>query len=119
MTTQGNLFGPLASSNARIDREVAELRRDLGVARGQGSAGSAWIERAVGYVMEYAAARGGSFLCEDVRSFATDRGFESPPNPKSWGGVMRIACTRGIVHPAGYAPANSSNRSPKVLWRAR
>lgn len=102
-----------------VARRVAEDRRDLGIARAERHAGHDWQERAIGYLLEWiATGNRGPFMCEDVRAFAERRGLESPPTKRAWGGVMRAAKDRCIVQAIGYAPANSSNRSPKVQWTA-
>jgi hypothetical protein len=61
-----------------------------------------------------------TFLCEDVRERIAKDGvaLAEPPSLKAWGRVMLLAKARGVIAPAGYAPARSSNLSPKVLWRA-
>ena len=59
--------------------------------------------------------RGDCFLAEEVRNFAT--GLDLPPDGRAWGVVFRSAAREGLIVKAGYAPAKSSNLSPKVLWR--
>jgi hypothetical protein len=59
-----------------------------------------------------------SFLAEQFVQWAKTR-IESPNDPRNWGGVIsRAAHSKKIVR-VGYAPAESSNGSPKCLWRAR
>jgi hypothetical protein len=97
---------------------VAEARRDIGLARVEMSAGMPWVERAAGLVRAYAL-KHGKFLVEDVRAAAAEwEMIEDPPNAKAWGAAVQLARRRGWVNACGYAPANSSNRSPKVLWEA-
>lgn len=100
-------------------RRAAEHRRETGIARAQRNAGHDWQERAIGYLLEWiAAGNRGPFLCEDVRAFAERSGLDAPPTKRAWGAVMTAAKGRGVVRAVGYAPANSSNRSPKVSWVA-
>ncbi len=97
-------------------KHCAELKRDIGLARVETSAGRPWVERAAELVIRYAR-KHGPFLCEDVRQAACEyRMIESPPNSKAWGAAVKLAQHRGHIRAIGYAPANSSNRSPKVLW---
>lgn len=57
------------------------------------------------------------FLAEDVREWAEKRGMvPAPENAKAWGSVMVRAKKEGLIDNRGYAPANSSNRSPKTQW---
>lgn len=101
---------PTASQSAR--------QRELGLALAVRSVDSAWIERALGYVREFSAYAEGPFLTEQVREFAHSGGLAQPANAKVWGAVMRKAQRQGIVRAFAFAPARSSNGSPKVLWRA-
>lgn len=96
----------------------AEVRRDIGLARVETSAGRTWVERAAELIIRYAR-KHDRFLVEDVRTAAARHGMiEDPPNLKAWGAAVQRARMSGAVRAAGYAPANSSNRSPKVLWEA-
>lgn len=97
---------------------IAEARRDIGLARCERSAGVPWIDRAAELVVRYAR-KHDRFLVEDVREAASRHGMiEDPPNLKAWGAAVKMAQHRGHIRSVGYAPANSSNRSPKVLWEA-
>jgi len=102
----------------QLSIDFAVTRRDLGMARAELSAGAEWQRRALGYVREYCATHGGSWLAEDVREFAEARGFAAPPTKKAWGPVMQQARRAGIVRAVGYAPSRASNMSPKCLWLA-
>lgn len=93
-------------------------QRELGIDRAALSAGPVWRERALGYVREFAAVSRKPFLTEDVRRYAETFGFESPPTAKSWGPVMQQAQREGVVQAFAFAPARSSNGSPKTLWKA-
>lgn len=94
------------------------MKRDAGIARAAKRQSDAWTERAVGYVMEYVVTHREPFLCEAIREFALSRDGFKADQPKAWGHVMRVAAKLGVVKSVGYAPANSSNRSAKVLWLA-
>jgi len=105
--------------NEQLAIDFAATRRDLGIERGAANAGSVWQRRALGYVREFIAlGNRGPFLCEDVRAFAEAAGLPNPPTKRAWGAVMRDARQAGLIRNVGYAPANSSNRSPKVSWLA-
>ena len=101
-------------------QEVATALRDKGMAQSAAHADREtpnWQARAVGYVRLHATVHA-SFLCEDVRAMAEADGFDLPPSKTAWGSVMRQAAREGIVYADGYAPANSSRRGPKSLWRS-
>ncbi len=98
--------------------ELASLRREVGIARSGDRAqrvAPLWWPAALAAVRVYAANHE-TFLAEDVRvSLAAPEGVDK----RAWGSIMRAACQDGIVEHAGYAPANSSNRGPKTLWRSK
>lgn len=57
-----------------------------------------------------------SFLTEAFRAWAEGKGLSPPHDGRAYGGVVQKAVKDGLVMKAGYAPAKSSNLSPKVLW---
>lgn len=101
-------------------QELSRIRADDGIERASEHAKQVsqdWQTKAVGYVRLFALCEP-AFLAEDVREMAERDGFDAPPDGRAWGAVMRQAAREGIVVSAGYAPANSSNGSPKVKWRS-
>jgi hypothetical protein len=102
---------------------LATARRDLGIARAQRraerEAGDDWTETAAAYLADYAhrVAGGQPFLIEDARDAAGAR-VPRVENGRAWGGAVRAAARRKWLVRAGYAPARSSNHSPKCLWIA-
>lgn len=104
---------------AQLAIDFARLRRDDGIERAADHAGQAWQRSARGYLLEFLAIRlkrHDQFLAEDVREFAEKRGITDPPDGRAWGHVLRSAARENIIRKVGYAPARSSNLSPKVLW---
>lgn len=99
-------------------RAAAEARRELGIEHARAGAAhrdAAFEQHALDAIARFARARAGeTFLAEDVRAAA---GTPAGIDPKAWGPVFRLAARRGLIVAAGYGPASSSNRSPKVLWR--
>lgn len=79
-----------------------------------------WVTRACVFVLGYAQtyhADKSAFLIEDAREFAEQSGLTAPPDPRAWGQAAQQLQRRGELVSAGYAPARSSNGSPKVQWR--
>lgn len=106
---QPDLFDP---------REIATARADDGVQRAGDHADSeepGWTDIAADEIREYAQQASGGFLIEDV--VANSRAG-TPPDGRAWGAATRKAVKAGWIVRIGYAPANSSNRSPKCLWAA-
>lgn len=102
-----------------LDFTAARARRDIGIERAARHAtriDPEWLEKAFAFVRQYAENHD-RFLTEDIR--AASRGVVPvTENEKAWGAVMQRAARAGVLAPAGYAPAKTSNCSPKVLWRS-
>lgn len=112
-TPQHDLFTPPTR------RQRAEQRRDIGIERSGQHAERIepdWIDSTVEMIGRYCRIHTGPFLAEDVRSFADVRRHPAPPDGRAWGAAMKRAKSKGMIRSIGFAPANSSNRSPKVLW---
>jgi hypothetical protein len=76
-------------------------------------ASDGWTEKAAMYLASYARL-GDRFLIEE----ATVKYPHTPPDGRAWGAATRLASRRGWIRRVGYAPAASSNGSPKCLWAA-
>jgi hypothetical protein len=102
----------------RIRAVAAETRRDLGVLRASTHADrldAEWRTAALDAVHHHAMLHL-IFLAEDVHVGQT---MPEGVDGRAWGSVMQGARRRGWIEPHGYAPANSSNRGPKVQWLSR
>lgn len=108
---------PLSPPDTITHREVAELRRDLGIACAAHAAERAspgWEVEACAQVMEYAK-RHAHFAVEDVRAvYGTPEGIDA----KAWGPAMKRAARLGIVKADGFVLVNCSNRSPRTNWKS-
>lgn len=103
-----------------LSTAIAETKRDAGIERAADHAERetpGWIEQASQFLRGYARTHV-DFLAEDVVAAAL---FQIPPPPdgRAWGAVFRQAAREGVIHKVGYAPAKTSNLSPKVLWESR
>lgn len=78
-----------------------------------------WSDRAYSALALYCTKMREPFITEDVRAWAEGLGLISAPHDsRAWGAVIRRAAAAGMVEKIGFAPARSSNLSPKVLWQA-
>ena len=117
--------GQASQGHASITVEQSIASRDDGIARvkaGEDRRTPDFFERALTFVSLYSLAmREGNhaFLTEDVVDAWTAQGHAPPEDGRAWGAVMKKARSLGYVKAVGYAPARTSNMSPKVLWRAR
>ena len=96
----------------------AKARRDDGMARAVEHADAVtadWSERAMAALLDFVRSHGDiPFMAEDVRVMADY--IPPPPDGRAWGAVFQRAARAGHIVKVGYAPAKSSNLSPKVLW---
>lgn len=104
-------------------KQAAEARRDAGMALATDKAdrdAEGWSADARAALVRYAQENPHlQFLAEHVRQWAEGKGLVSAPeNGRAWGSVFRNAAADGLIVRVGYAPADSSNRSPKCLWEA-
>lgn len=98
----------------------AQRRRDRGLARALSHAENlslGWNIAADAALSRYLETITGTFLAEQFVAWAR-RVVGDPPDPRAWGGPIRRAAIAGMIQHIGYAPAASSNHSPKALWRA-
>lgn len=72
-----------------------------------------WSEAAMICLLDYADIIGRPFMVEEVRAAS---GLPAPPDGRAWGAVVQRAARSGAISRVGYAPAKSSNLSPKCLW---
>lgn len=105
----------------KSELQKAEFRRDVGIAQAEDHANGvdpSWSEDAYSILEQFCRQATAPFIIEEVRAFADGRGFFSPTDERAWGGVIRRAAAKGLIRKIGYAPAKSSNLSPKCLWEA-
>ncbi len=78
-----------------------------------------WTEKAVALFADYAKQAPSPFLTEQARHFAESHGLSSPPDGRAWGHIAKRCQRAGLVVSTGFGPAESSNGSAKVLWKAK
>jgi hypothetical protein len=102
-----------------LDFKAARERRDTGMQRAADHANRVepeWSDKAYRLAVKMFEIRDASFLAEDVvRSLAGV--IPDPPDKRAWGHIFQRAARNGVIEKIGYAPAATSNCSPKVLWR--
>lgn len=101
--------------------ELARHKRDRGIERAVTHADAVsklWSERAFRWFVIYARTHA-EFITEAAREYAEAQGLPAPTDKRAWGHIAQRAARSGNVESIGYAPANSSNRSAKVLWKSK
>lgn len=103
----------------KYSEAVARRDRGMSLAADKANRDSAgWTEAAMRGLEKYISAHDGDFfLTEQVRAWCEELELvDEPANSKAWGSVMQKAARDGMIKRYGYAPAKSSNLSPKCLW---
>ncbi len=80
-----------------------------------------WKDEALGVLLRYAAASGGStFMLENVRDYADEIGFTKPPTDRAWGAVTLRAKRAGLIVRAGFGCSSRgpAHAHPANLWKA-
>lgn len=80
--------------------------------------GPGWIETAIDEVRAFAQRFSGPFTIERARLHCSP--LPDGADARAWGAITQAAMRRGFIEKTGeYAPAASSNGSPKPLYRGR
>lgn len=111
----------MRSEQLAIDFDAAIARRELGIQQSAEHANQAedeWTGQALALLTAFALQVGRPFLIEEARAYAEVNGLPAPPDARAWGYVARKAYAKKRIDKVGFAPAASSNCSPKVQWTA-
>lgn len=101
--------------------ERARARRDAGMERVRDAAEREvpnWTALALEAVRRFAGHQGGYFTMEQCRAIV-ESDLPHQPRLRAWGGVTQSAIRAGFIEQVRgqYAPAASSNGSPKPMYR--
>lgn len=102
-----------------IDLDAAVRRRDAGMAASLDHAErtlDGWADYAYGLLLWFSDGHSDPWTVEAFRAWAAAQGLPPPPDLRAFGGVTQRALRRGVITKVGYAPAASSNGSPKPLY---
>ncbi|WP_293371474.1 hypothetical protein [Nevskia sp.] len=103
-----------------LQLEVASLSRDRGIlnaAIGAEHASPGWSIAAFEFLRDYAR-RHVQFMAEDVIRLASVSDIPKPPDGRAFGSIIQRAVREGLIKKLGYAPAATSNLSPKCVWQS-
>ena len=105
-----------------LDFEAARARRDAGMASSLEHAESdvpGWGDHAYALLRQFACLQDQPWTCEQFRPWAYSRGLAKPDEERAFGPVTQRAIRDGVIARVGYAPAASSNGSPKPQYQSR
>lgn len=100
---------------------VAEVLRDVGIARALEAESAAWLDRAMRELRVFASLpEWRRFKTEDFRAWLLSR-MESPHDSHVWGALTNRACREGVIRWTGIYVASVSPRThahPVKQWEA-
>ena len=107
--------------HTQLDFTIAEDAKRIGMLLSEDNANlrtPGWSDMAMGFLMDFLDTRTDSFLAEEVRAYASDRGLDAPPSNRAWGGVMARASRNGLIRSVGFALTSNplAHNTPATLW---
>jgi len=102
---------------------MSQLTKEEGIdksAEKQESVEPGWMESAVYWLVAYAAEKP-TFITEDFRKWAEEKGLSKPAEPRAYGAVIRMGVKAKAIAPTGqYRPMTSSqsHSCPKMVWKS-
>lgn len=97
-----------------------QARRDTGIASSANHAEQdvpGWGDTALVFLTQFAELKMVPWTMETCRAWCVWAGLPEPTELRAWGAVTQKAIRQGIIRKTGqYAPAASSNGSPKPLY---
>lgn len=110
------------NNGLQLDIFSARMERDKGMDHAVGHANRVlpgWQDKAYKLLLEFLSNHNGTFMVEEVRSYAALTDFPLPPHARAWGAVISRAAKAGIVQRVGYEKTKNikAHRTPASLWR--
>lgn len=103
-----------------------EQLRDLGIATAVDNANTidpGWSLKAYNMLLDFIAGPGGNgtFMTENIRSYAENKGFTAPASSRAWGGPIVKAKNAGLIESVGLAPVNNAkaHKANATVWRVK
>jgi hypothetical protein len=109
----------------QLDLDLAEAWRkaEAGAARAADHAERTredWNARAMRLLEQFVAdLNGRTFLCEDLRIYAYENNFDTPPDERAWGHIIIKASRRGLIENVGLAHARDRKVHSNIatIWK--
>lgn len=108
------------SAQLPIDFSAATARREAGMSSALNHADDdapGWGDTAYALLRQFAALHAEPWTCEQFRPWAYARGLTRPPEERAFGPITQKGIRAGVISRVGYAPAASSNGSPKPQYQ--
>jgi hypothetical protein len=106
----------------QLDAFLSRTERDNGMQQAIDHADAIldnWSEHAMSLLKKYLRHHTGEFMTEDVRKYAEDILFPSPPDDRAWGGIMVRAKNAGLIRKIRLQECKnkSGHRHPVGVWK--
>lgn len=78
-----------------------------------------WSNDAYSLLIKFLSVHVGTFMAEEVRSYAAMIDFPLPPHARAWGGVMQRAAKEGLIQRVGYGKVKNvkAHQANAAIWR--
>jgi hypothetical protein len=108
MIIQLNILQAIEEKNKGIDQSINHANEVI----------DNWSERAYGILLKFLSVHRGTFMAEEVRSYAELMDFPLPPSARSWGSVFVRASKNGLIEGRGYGLVRNikAHRTPARVW---
>lgn len=93
--------------------DAARQAAQEGIESAEMNADPEWFQSALDAIRDMPTGR--TFLAEEIVCALREKGIETH-DARAAGAVMKAAASHKLCRKIGYAPAHSSNSSPKTLW---
>ena len=105
----------------QITFDFGKTLRDEGASAALKNAGESWNEKAVRLALQFFYMKGHQgALFEDVRQFASEKGFTEPPSPNAWGAVCLSMSKKKLIIKTGELQSSKALKSharAQPVWR--
>ena len=105
-----------------MDLLIGNLLKNAGIYKAVSHADSVhddWSDRAYAVLKDFLTiADGKTFMCEDVREFASNY-LPEPPTKRAWGAIIMRARKNGIIQHCGFGQVTNprAHRANASLWK--
>lgn len=112
--------------NFDFNTSTGEQLRDMGINKAVEHANimdPEWSKKAHSFLLAFILEIGidATFMAENVRSYAENKGFTAPASSRAWGGPMVKAKNAGLIESVGLAPVNNAkaHKANATVWRVK
>lgn len=104
-----------------LDPDLARINRNAGINQAADHANQVddhWTQKAYDQLLDFLAIVSGSFMGEDIRTYANKKGLPSPPTNRAWGAVITRAQRENLIRKIGIRSTQNqkAHRANAAVW---